>query len=91
MHGLAGSAAVMIALLPQLESIWEGIAYLVTFGLGTIISMALMTVLMGLPFALTAKLQKFDQLVATVAGVASIVFGGGLVATSLLETPSFLF
>ena len=39
-HGLAGSAAVMLVLLPQIEVFWVGLGYLVVFRVGTIASMA---------------------------------------------------
>ena len=34
-HGLAGSAAVMLVLLPEIELFWVGIGYLILFGIGT--------------------------------------------------------
>ena len=46
-HGLAGSAAVMLLLLPTLSSFWVGLGYLVLFGVGTMLSMAAITVLLG--------------------------------------------
>ena len=85
-HGLAGSAAVMLVLLPQIESVWVGLAYLMLFGLGTIISMALITVALGVPFAISARFRSFDRTVAGVAGSASLVFGLALMSDLALDT-----
>lgn len=85
-HGLAGSAAVMLLLLPQVPNFWVGLGYLVLFGLGTILSMSTITLLLGIPFALTSKSARINQLVAGFAGVGSIVFGIALMSDIALET-----
>ena len=74
-HGLAGSAAVMLVLLPQIESIWVGIGYLVMFGIGTAISMCVITVALSVPFALTSNARIFNTSIAFLAGLASLIFG----------------
>ena len=74
-HGLAGSAAVMLVLLPQIESIWVGVGYLVMFGVGTCISMCAITIALSVPFALTANAKNFNTYIAFIAGLASTAFG----------------
>lgn len=76
-HGLAGSAAVMLAVLATdaVSSFWVGMWYIVLFGVGTILSMGLLTVLLGIPFAISGRFQKLDTAVASVAGTVSIAFG----------------
>jgi ABC-type nickel/cobalt efflux system permease component RcnA len=81
MHGLAGSAAVMLVLIPQLPSFAAGLGYLVLFGLGTMLSMAVITLLMGVPFALSSGFRRLSKGVTGVAGMASIVFGVMLIST----------
>ncbi|MCH8848795.1 MAG: urease accessory protein [Chloroflexi bacterium] len=85
-HGLAGSAAVMLVLLPQIGSVWAGIGYLVVFGIGTMISMAMITVMLGVPFAVGGRFRGLDRVVARVAGAASLLFGFGLMADLALGT-----
>ena len=85
-HGLAGSAAVMLVLLPQISSFWVGLGYLVLFGIGTMISMAMITVVLGVPFAVGGRFRGLDRAVARVAGAASLVFGFGLMADLALGT-----
>ena len=75
MHGLAGSAAVMLVLIPQISSFAAGLGYLVLFGGGTMLSMAAITLLMGVPFAVSSGFRRINQGVTGVAGMASIVFG----------------
>jgi ABC-type nickel/cobalt efflux system permease component RcnA len=77
-HGLAGSAAVMLVLLPQISSIWVGLGYLLLFGAGTVLSMAAITLLLGVPFAITGQFERVNRVVAGIAGTSSFVFGFAL-------------
>ena len=85
-HGLAGSAAVMLVLLPTLPSFWAGIGYLALFGVGTMVSMAMVTLLLGVPFAITGSFERVNRAVSGVAGTASAVFGVALMSDILLGT-----
>jgi sulfite exporter TauE/SafE len=85
-HGLAGSAAVMLVLLPEIQSAWVGLGYLVLFGLGTVVSMAMITLVLGAPFAVTSRFRAMDGAVSTVAGSASLLFGAALMADLTLGT-----
>lgn len=53
-HGLAGSAALLLLLVPVIPSFWLKLTYLLVFGAGSIIGMMLMSWLVGLPAHLTA-------------------------------------
>lgn len=85
-HGLAGSAAVMLALLPTLSSFWVGLGYLVLFGVGTVRSMAVITILLGVPFAIVGSLGVARLAVSGVAGSASVLFGAALMSDIALGT-----
>lgn len=85
-HGLAGSAAVMLVLLPQIDTLWSGVGFLVLFGLGTVVSMATITIVLGVPFALTGKAQGLNRTVAGVAGGASLALGAALMSDIALGT-----
>ncbi|MGH9942748.1 MAG: sulfite exporter TauE/SafE family protein [Pyrinomonadaceae bacterium] len=75
-HGLAGSAALTILVLTQIESTMLGLLYLSVFGLGSIAGMMLMSGLIGLPFAYgTRRLAGFHRGLQTIAGALSIAFG----------------
>jgi len=76
MHGLAGSAALTLLVLTQTESVWLGLLYLAVFGLGSVVGMMLMSGLVGLPFAFSArKLTGIHHGLQTTAGALSIAFG----------------
>ena len=85
-HGLAGSAAVMLVLLPTISSFWVGVGYIVLFGVGTILSMAVITVLLGIPFSISGSFDRVNRGVAWVAGGASLAFGVGLMSDIVLGT-----
>jgi ABC-type nickel/cobalt efflux system permease component RcnA len=76
MHGLAGSAALTMLVLTQIDSTALGLLYLAVFGIGSILGMLLMSGLIGLPFALSAR--KFNGVhygLQAVAGALSLAFG----------------
>jgi len=76
MHGLAGSAALMLLVLAQTQSLMMGLVYLGVFGVGSILGMILMSGLVGLPFVLTSRrLSGIHYGLQTIAGALSIVFG----------------
>jgi sulfite exporter TauE/SafE len=76
MHGLAGSGAAMLLVLTQTSSALIGFLFLAIFGLGSIVGMILMSGLIGLPFALTARnVGRLHRQLQTVAAAVSIVFG----------------
>src|SRR5579871_2095728 len=54
-HGLAGSAAVALLVLATIRNPTLAVAYLLVFGIGTIVGMMLMTAAIVLPFAYTDK------------------------------------
>ena len=85
-HGLAGSAAVMLVLLPILSSFWVGIGYLLLFGVGTMLSMAIITLVLGVPFAVSGGYQRVNGAVSRVAGTTSLLFGFALMSDLALGT-----
>ncbi|MDO8491656.1 MAG: hypothetical protein Q7T04_06555 [Dehalococcoidia bacterium] len=74
-HGLAGSAALMLLVLTSLESVWIGVWYILLFGLGSVVAMGLATVFLTLPFSASARLPWLARLVQSAAAIFSIVFG----------------
>ena len=75
-HGLAGSAAVALLIVAAITNPVEGLAYLLLFGLGTIAGMMLVTAVIALPFAASAKrLPQLNTILRVASGVASLGFG----------------
>lgn len=76
-HGLAGSAALMLLIVPTIESPSVALAYILIFGCGSIGGMMAMSFLIGLPFRFTAKnLHGLNKIIRFAAGIFS--FGLGL-------------
>lgn len=75
-HGLAGSAAVALLVVPTLHAPLLWLAYLLVFGLGTIAGMMLITATIALPFAYSAeRLRGVNRSLAVAAGLLSVGFG----------------
>ncbi|HEX8370924.1 MAG TPA: hypothetical protein VF604_20430 [Pyrinomonadaceae bacterium] len=75
-HGLAGSAALMLLIIPTIESQAVGLLYIVVFGIGSIGGMMLMSFLVGLPFTLTAsRFNRFNHILQSIAGLVSVALG----------------
>jgi ABC-type nickel/cobalt efflux system permease component RcnA len=75
-HGLAGSAAVALLVLTAIGSSKWAVAYLLLFGLGTIIGMMLITVGLAWPLAgLTPRFANLPRRLRLASGVISLIAG----------------
>lgn len=75
-HGLAGSAALMLLVLGTISSPLVGMAYIIVFGVGSIGGMMLTSVLVGLPMHLTAaRFLRVNLTMRGAAGLFSLGFG----------------
>ena len=50
-HGLAGSGALLLSVLTQIKSTWDGISYLLIFGAGSVVGMMVAAGIFSLPFS----------------------------------------
>lgn len=75
-HGLAGSAAVSLLVLTLIDSAALAMAYLVIFGVGTIVGMMLMTLAIAVPslFAMN-RMASAGRYLRVASGALSIAFG----------------
>ncbi|MEY9867634.1 urease accessory protein UreH [Peribacillus sp. RS7] len=74
-HGLAGSAAMVILTMSTVTGIGEGSIYIIIFGAGTIIGMLCFTTILGIPFALNGKNIGLNRTFIKLAGAISFGFG----------------
>ena len=75
-HGLAGSAAVVLTILSIIREPVAALGYLLLFGLGTIVGMMLITLILSAPFTFTAvNLPKFNWRLRVASGLVSFSFG----------------
>lgn len=76
MHGLAGSAALVLLSLQAVPSVPLGLAYIVLFGVGSIVGMALLSVVIALPLRLSAAyLSRLHHGMTALVGVGSCALG----------------
>jgi hypothetical protein len=79
-HGLAGSAAVALLVLTTVHQPRWAFAYLLVFGLGTLIGMTLITTGLALPVAAVAhRWHRGDQMIRVATGAMSVAMGVWLV------------
>lgn len=79
-HGMAGSAALMILVLATIPSAVAGLVYVSIFGLGSVGGMLLMSSVISLPFVLTRKrFTVLGQGLQVMVGLFSLAFGLALV------------
>lgn len=75
-HGLAGSAAAALVIVPLMtDARWAAI-YLLTFGFGTIVGMTLITLTIAAPsLLLGSRLSGLQRSFRLASGAVSLVFG----------------
>ncbi|MCD1159765.1 HoxN/HupN/NixA family nickel/cobalt transporter [Peribacillus frigoritolerans] len=74
-HGLAGSAAMVLLTLSTIDAAWQGAIYIIIFGVGTCIGMLLFTTILSIPFVTSSSSKKVNLLLIRLTGVISTLFG----------------
>jgi high-affinity nickel-transport protein len=74
-HGLAGSAAVALLVLPIIRDPMWALMYLSIFGAGTIAGMMLITTAIAVPFRWTTRFEFLHRHLGAAAGALSFGFG----------------
>ncbi|MEH7326101.1 urease accessory protein UreH [Priestia megaterium] len=74
-HGLAGSAAMVVLTMSTVTHVWQGALYIIIFGIGTCLGMLLFTTVIGIPFVTTKKQVTLNRCLMQVTGAVSIIFG----------------
>lgn len=84
-HGLAGSAALMLLVVPTIASPAIGLLYVLIFGIGSIGGMMAMSFLIGLPMHFTTNRFEFlNRAIRLAAGVFSLGLGTWMVYEKLI-------
>ena len=78
-HGLAGTAALMMLVVGTLPSLLLAAIYILVFGVGSIGGMVVMSVLISVPLAIAAsRLRMVERGIRIAAALFSLGFGGYL-------------
>ena len=76
LHGLAGSATLMLLVLATIPSPFVGILYILVFGIGSTAGMLVLSGAIAVPFIVTAgRTDRLNVAIRAMAGVASVVLG----------------
>jgi hypothetical protein len=81
MHGMAGSAALLVLVVSQASSPAVGLGYVALFGIGSMVGMGALSTVIAVPLAVSARwltwahrgLQGAVGVITTAIGVATIV------------------
>lgn len=83
MHGMAGSAALLVLTVTQAPSPAIGLGYIVLFGIGSMIGMGALSTVIALPLAVSARsLTWANRALQVAVGLATIAIG----VTTVVET-----
>lgn len=83
-HGMAGSAALILLTLETVESIALGIAYIALFGIGSVIGMAVLSVIISVPLRLSSiRLTWLHNGLQYAIGCCTFGIGGSIVWQNL--------
>ena len=74
-HGLAGSAGLMLVVLATISSRSLALIYISVFGVGSVGGMFLMSAAIGMPFSLTSQHERLHHIVQFASGIISVCFG----------------
>lgn len=75
-HGLAGSAAAALLIVPLIDDPRWAALYLLTFGFGTIVGMAIITISIAAPSLLAAAhMPSLQRSLRIASGAVSLIFG----------------
>lgn len=74
-HGLSGSAAMILLTMTTVKNPLQASIYIVIFGVGTVIGMLLCTFIIGIPFAISSRNEKMNLTFTRVTGAISCIFG----------------
>lgn len=79
-HGMAGSAALVVLTLTTIQSTWQGLLYIALFGIGSIAGMAVLSVIIALPLRFTAtRVAWFYNGLSGTIGVLTVLLGSSVI------------
>lgn len=87
MHGLAGSAALILLTLSTIASPVTGLLYVGLFGLGSIAGMAVLSLAISVPLRSASDFTWLHNGIQMTLGAATVGIGGVLLYESVLAVP----
>lgn len=85
MHGMAGSAALLLLAMTQVKDPARGLAYILVFGLGSMVGMGILSAVIAVPLLLSARFLTWANRGLQISiGVCTVCLGA---ATMLAHLP----
>ncbi len=78
-HGLAGSGSLVVLTATSLDNLEMILGFIVIFGIGSMIGMALVGSVMGVPLAFGNRIELIQKIFRYVTGVFSLVIGFNII------------
>jgi high-affinity nickel permease len=80
MHGMAGSAALILLTMETVDSLWLGLWYMLLFGVGSMLGMAILSIIIAIPLRASANgLTWMHNGLQTAIGVLTCGLGVSIV------------
>lgn len=78
-HGLAGSGSLVVLTAVTLDNVSMVLGFILIFGIGSILGMAIVAGLMGLPLAFANRTVMIQRIFRYVAGAFSLLIGSNII------------
>jgi hypothetical protein len=86
MHGMAGSAALLVLTVSQASSVAVGFLYVALFGIGSMIGMGVLSMVIAVPLALSARwLTWANSGLQLAVGITTIGIGARTIVETMLS------
>jgi hypothetical protein len=85
MHGMAGSAALLVLTVTQAPSATAGLGYIALFGVGSMIGMGLLSIVIAVPIAISARwLTLANRGLQLAVGCVTLTIGAHTIVETML-------
>ncbi len=74
-HGLAGSAGILLLIMASIPSLFQGLLFTLTFGMGSVLGMVVCGAVISLPFRFTQKFSRLNRYLMFLAAMITIAVG----------------
>lgn len=75
-HGMAGSAALIVLALQTVDSVTTGLLYIALFGIGSIVGMSLCAAAISVPLRWVDRRTSIHQSLQVLIALATVILGG---------------
>jgi sulfite exporter TauE/SafE len=74
-HGLAGSASIMLLIMAAMPSMAQGLLFTLTFGMGSVLGMVVCGAIISLPFRFAQRFSRLNNSLMFLAAILTIILG----------------